>query len=68
MDDPQFTYRMYKIKEKEWLEEAKRIRLSRQTRSGHKLLHRWLCYLINHTGTLLGSRGLSFQRSCNIAQ
>ena len=64
MDDLQFAYRLYKIKEKEWLEEADRIRLSRKNRSGRKLLHRWICFMLNHIGNLPGSKGLSLQNSC----
>jgi hypothetical protein len=67
MDDPQFSYRMYKIKEKEWLEEAERIRISRQNRSSRKMLQRWICFLLNHTGNLLGSWGLSLQKNCRVA-
>jgi len=67
MDDPQFTYRMYKIKEKEWLEEAERIRMSQQSRSSRKMLNRWICFLLNYTGSLMGSRGLALQKNCRVA-
>lgn len=55
------SFRLYKLKEKEWLKDAERMRLGQ-----NRKIRRWLCYqffsLLNATGKLLVETGIVLQK------
>ena len=67
MNDSDFLWRMYKYKEKEWLEEAERISLHRRSRPHPGGIFRALGLFLDNAGKRLVFWGLSRRKRYGIA-